>query len=152
MRPKPSLHVSIAEQTVELRSAAGAVLHRFPVSTSVRGTGFENGSLRTPTGRFRVCAKVGRNAPTGMIFKARRATRRIARQGGEEDLVTSRILWLEGLEAENANTRERFIYFHGTNHEAQLGTPASHGCVRLANADIIKLFAQVPRGTPVFIA
>ena len=87
-----------------------------------------------------------------MIFKSRRATGRVARQGEPGDLILSRILWLEGLDRANANTKSRFIYIHGTNHEAQLGRTASHGCVRLRNADVIELFSIVPRGSLVHIA
>ena len=122
------------------------------MSTSARGTGCQVGSLRTPTGRFRIAAKLGRNAPNGMVFKSRKATGRIARQGGSDDLILTRILWLEGLDRANANTRARYIYLHGTNHEAKLGRPASHGCIRLANAwAFIELFALAPRGTRVHI-
>ncbi len=69
-----------------------------------------------------------------------------------DDLVMSRILWLDGLEAANANTYSRYIYIHGTNHEEHIGEPASHGCVRMKNADIADLFELVQVGTPVAIA
>ncbi len=152
MKPKPTLRISVARQTLEVVSPAGKVLRRYRVSTSGRGTGFREGSLRTPTGRFRIAAKLGRNAPAGMVFKARKATGRIARQGGTDDLILTRILWLEGLDRANANTKARFIYLHGTNHEAKLGRASSHGCIRLANADIMELFALIPRGACVDIA
>ena len=63
----------------------------------------------------------------------------------------SRILWLDGLDEHNANTRGRFIYIHGTKHEDKIGTPASRGCVRMRNADVIDLFDRVEEGTPVVI-
>jgi lipoprotein-anchoring transpeptidase ErfK/SrfK len=63
----------------------------------------------------------------------------------------SRILWLDGLEEHNANTRERFIYIHGTKHENKIGEPASHGCIRMRNADVIELFDLVDEDTPVVI-
>ena len=68
-----------------------------------------------------------------------------------EDLVMSRILWLDGLDEHNANTRERFIYIHGTKHEAKIGTPASCGCIRMRNADVVELFNLVDHDTPVII-
>ena len=77
--------------------------------------------------------------------------REIAPQGGDEDLVLTRILWLAGLEGDNANTKERYIYIHGTNQEAMLGTPASHGCVRMSNADVAECFDQITEGAPVEI-
>jgi lipoprotein-anchoring transpeptidase ErfK/SrfK len=91
-------------------------------------------------------------APLWAEFKSRQPTGRIAEPGGEEDGVLTRILWLEGLDPENANTRGRYIYFHGTNREDLIGTPASHGCVRLRNEDMEELFDLVPEGTPVVIA
>jgi lipoprotein-anchoring transpeptidase ErfK/SrfK len=67
------------------------------------------------------------------------------------DLVLTRILWLHGLEPLNANTWQRYIYIHGTNDEASIGRPASHGCVRLRNADMVDLFDLTPEGTQVWI-
>ena len=69
----------------------------------------------------------------------------------QSDLVLTRILWLQGLEDQNANTFQRYIYIHGTNDEASLGRPASHGCVRMRNREIIELFDLVAEGTPVWI-
>jgi hypothetical protein len=69
----------------------------------------------------------------------------------EDDLILSRILWLDGAEAANANTKERYIYIHGTNQEERIGTPASHGCVRMTNADVIDLFRRLRVGSEVVI-
>ena len=74
-----------------------------------------------------------------MVFRSRQPTGEIGLGAPDDDLVLTRILWLEGDEPHNANTRERYIYIHGTNHESQLGEPASHGCVRMRNADIVEL-------------
>jgi lipoprotein-anchoring transpeptidase ErfK/SrfK len=68
--------------------------------------------------------------------------------------MLSRILWLRGREVGRnrlggVDTMRRFIYIHGTPDEAALGTPASHGCVRMRNADVIELFELVEPGTPV---
>jgi lipoprotein-anchoring transpeptidase ErfK/SrfK len=86
-----------------------------------------------------------------MIFKGRKATGEFGRAGDEGDHVQTRILWLDGLEPENANTKERYIYIHGTNAAHLLGTPASHGCVRLSDADAVDLFDLVPEGTEVVV-
>jgi lipoprotein-anchoring transpeptidase ErfK/SrfK len=43
------------------------------------------------------------------------------------------------------------IRIHGTNNNASIGTPASHGCMRLRRGDIEDLYPLVPIGTPVFI-
>jgi L,D-transpeptidase YbiS len=144
------LRVDTVAQTVALIED-GAVRKSWPVSTSRFGLGFEPGSFKTPTGRFSVAEKIGDGTPPWSEFKGRKPTGRIAEPGGEEDGVLTRILWLEGLDAENANTKERYIYFHGTNREDLIGTPASHGCVRLRNADMLELFDRVPAGAMVEI-
>jgi lipoprotein-anchoring transpeptidase ErfK/SrfK len=43
------------------------------------------------------------------------------------------------------------IAIHGTDQPQVIGGYASHGCVRLTNADIAALVQQVPAGTPVTI-
>ena len=146
-----SLHVSIAHQALAVRNAAGAVLRRYPVSTSRFGIGTEPGSLRTPLGRFRVGEKIGDGEPLGAVFKSRRPTGENGLDAPDDDLVLTRILWLEGAEAANANTRERYIYIHGTNHEDLIGEPASHGCVRMRNADVAELCDLIPVGCAVRI-
>ena len=120
-----------------------------PVSTSRAGPGFEPGSFKTPTGVFRVYERIGENAPSGTTFVGRVPIEEPP--ASDDDLITSRILWLDGLERENANTKERYIYIHGTNQEDLIGQPVSHGCVRMRNEDIIKLFEMVAVGTPVEI-
>ncbi len=122
-----------------------------PVSTSRFGLGFEEGSLRTPTGRFTVHSRHGEDAPAGAVFKGRVFTGEIALQGGDEDLILTRVFTLGGCDADNANTLARCIYIHGTNQEALLGSPASHGCVRVANDAAVRLFPLLPPGTPVHI-
>lgn len=147
------LRVSIARQTVEARDH-GRMIWSAPVSTSRYGTGSEEGSFKTPLGHLVIAEKIGAGAPLGTIFKARIPTGQIwtPEHPTEDDLILTRILWLDGTEPDNANTKARFIYFHGTNHEDRIGTPASHGCIRLRNADIIELFDLAPVGTPVEIA
>jgi len=120
-----------------------------PVSTSRAGLGFEPGSFKTPTGLFRIHQKIGQNARTGTIFKARVPVD--DPRAPDDDLITSRILWLDGLERENANTKERYIYIHGTNQESLVGQAVSHGCIRMRNEDIICLFDMVPVDTWVEI-
>ena len=148
---KNSLHVSVQDQVVQVRSVSGKVLRRFPVSTSRFGLGSEPGSYRTPLGRFCIAEKIGHDAPLGAVFKSRVSTSEMGLHSLDEDLVLTRILWLDGLEPHNANTHSRYIYFHGTNHESRVGEPASHGCIRLRNADMVELFSLVETGTEVFI-
>jgi L,D-transpeptidase YbiS len=144
------LIVDVNHQRVDLLED-GVATAFWDVSTSKFGLGSEEGGFRTPTGRFRICEKIGAGAPLWSVFKGRVATGTIATPGGDEDLILTRILWLEGLEPENANTRDRYIYFHGTNQENLIGSPASHGCIRLRNADIADLFDRVEVGIPVEI-
>jgi lipoprotein-anchoring transpeptidase ErfK/SrfK len=144
------VRVDVGRQCLELWRG-GEVVRSYPVSTSRFGTGFLEGSFQTPTGRFVVAEKVGEGAPSGAVFRSREATGDIHAGGGEEDAVLTRILWLSGLDPENQNTRDRFIYIHGTNREDLIGQPVSHGCVRMSNADVVDLFAAVPVGTTVEI-
>ena len=132
-----------------------------PVSTSKYGVGNKNGSNKTPLGTHRVKKKYGAGAEKGAVFIARANTGRIARiytepKDLDEDLVTTRILWLEGLEkglnkGKGVDSYSRYIYIHGTPEEGLIGTPASHGCVRMKNDDVIELFNRVEEGTLVEI-
>ena len=107
--------------------------------------------MKTPTGRFRIAEKIGAKAAIGTVFKNRRPVRVSKKAFADEDLVMTRILWLEGLEKSNANTFDRYIYIHGTNHEDKIGKPASHGCVRMRNDDMAELFDLVSVKTRVSI-
>ncbi len=148
--PPQSILIDIKRQTLELHHD-GHVIATYPVSSSQFGLGCEEGSFRTPTGRFRVCEKFGDTAPPWMIFKGRLPTGETAFPGGEHDHVLTRILWLEGLDEANRNTKDRYIYIHGTNQEDLIGSPASHGCIRLKNLEMIDLYEQVEIGTEVHI-
>lgn len=136
---------------MDLFDDSGSLIRRYVISTSKFGLGSEPGSNKTPIGNFRIAEKVGDDAPAGVIFKSRIQTDEFGKEDDPEDRVQTRILWLEGLDPENSNSKERYIYIHGTNAESQLGSPASHGCVRMSNNDVIDLYAQVKVGTPVVI-
>ena len=107
--------------------------------------------MKTPPGNFRIAEKIGHDAEPGTIFKARVPLGPDDPLPETEDLITSRILWLDGVDEENANTRERFIYIHGTKHEDKIGLPASHGCIRMRDDDVIELFELVDETTQVVI-
>ncbi len=147
-----SLHVSVPAQTLEVRRGRHRIERCFPVSTSRFGLGSEPGSLRTPLGRFQIHAKIGDAAPLGTVFQSRVPVTHDGLISTAEDLVLTRILWLDGLDPHNQNTLGRYIYFHGTNHEALVGQPASHGCVRMLNRDIVELYDLVRVGTEVRIS
>ncbi|WP_026287689.1 L,D-transpeptidase [Thioalkalivibrio sp. ALJ24] len=140
----------------------GRVTDIFDVSTAENGVGSEEGSLRTPPGLHRIAERFGEDAPKGTIFRARGDTGQTAEilTGPDErsarDNITSRILWLEGLEdgvnrGEGIDSLQRYIYIHGTDEEGRIGQPASHGCVRMRNDEVIELFPRLPVGTPVLI-
>ena len=143
--------VHVPSQTLDVLDG-GTLLRRYVISTSRFGLGTEPGSNKTPTGHFRIAEKIGDGAVPGEIFISREPTGRIGGEADEHDHVQTRILWLDGLDPANANTRERYIYIHGTNAESRLGTPASYGCVRMGNEDIIDLYDRVAVGAAVEIA
>src|SRR6266568_6934102 len=147
---RTKIDIAIGDQRLTL-TRDGEVLRSYPVSSSRFGVGTEEGSMKTPLGDFRIAEKIGHDAEPGTIFKARVALGPDDPLPETEDLITSRILWLDGLDEHNANTRDRFIYIHGTKHEDKIGSPASHGCVRMRNADVIELFDLVEEDTPVVI-
>ena len=148
--PEATIRISVRKQRLTLKSGRKK-LAEYPVSTSRFGLGSKEGSFKTPTGKFHVADKIGEGMPLGTVFKSRRPVKATKKALREEDLVMTRILWLDGLERRNANTHDRYIYIHGTNHEEKIGLPDSHGCVRMKNADMVELFERVTEGTPVEI-
>ncbi len=158
MRPSPAnrtwpeadtrIEVSIQEQALTLFKNEERQFS-VPVSTGAKGIGFSEGSHQTPTGHFVIRERIGEGAPLHTFFKGRRPLGIGSSQS--EDAILTRILWLEGLDEENSSTYRRYIYFHGTHEEDLIGRPASHGCIRLNNGDMLNLFDQVPLFTRVNI-
>ncbi|RZJ59887.1 MAG: L,D-transpeptidase [Acidovorax sp.] len=157
-----AIHIAIHIGRQELCLLDGdEVLARYPVSTALNGAGEAHGSGCTPRGQHRVRAKVGAGCAPGTVFVGRRPTGEVyspdlAAQHPGRDWILARILWLTGCErgfnrGGGVDTLRRFIYIHGCPDGTPLGVPASHGCVRMANADVIDLFERVPVGTPVLI-
>ena len=147
---EPKINISVKKQELTLKLGRKK-LAAYPISTSRFGLGSKEGSLKTPTGKFRIAEKLGDGMPLGTVFKSRRPVKVTKKMLREDDLVMTRILWLDGMEPANANTYERFIYIHGTNHEGQIGEAASHGCIRMRNRDLLELFDRVGVDTPVII-
>jgi phosphoserine phosphatase SerB len=151
MSSKFRIEVSIDDQVLELFEG-GQLVRKFPVSTAAKGVGCGIGSHRTPTGRLVISEKIGDGEPACTVFRGRVAVGLWdGEQGGDEDLILTRILRLDGLDPENANSRERCIYIHGTNRADLIGTPSSHGCIRLANEEMMELFELVDEGTEVWV-
>jgi len=127
------------------------------VSTSRRPPSNVKDSLGTPRGLHEISEKHGAGQPPGIVFKARVATGKhffeYPADEQEKHLITTRILWLGGLEpgynagtnpaGETVDTKQRYIYIHGTNHEELLGAPSSIGCIELSNLGVLELFDQV---------
>jgi lipoprotein-anchoring transpeptidase ErfK/SrfK len=157
----PLIIISASEQKLYLIEH-NAVSQAYSISTAEAGLGSRSGSNKTPLGVHRIAEKFGDKAAPGTIFKARRNTGRIAKiltQPGarsKADNVTTRILWLSGLEdginkGGKVDSHKRYIYIHGTDEEGRLGKPASHGCIRMTNKGVIEVFNKVPVGTLVNI-
>jgi lipoprotein-anchoring transpeptidase ErfK/SrfK len=130
----------------------GTLMATYPVSTSKFGLGDYLRSSRTPLGQLEVAKKIGDNAPLGAVFKDRVRTGEIvAPNSPGRDPIVTRILWLRGQEAQNANAFGRYIYIHGTPEERLIGTPASYGCIRMRSTDVVQLYNIVGVGAAVTI-
>lgn len=133
----------------------------YAVSTARAGAGQDGGSFQTPLGRHEIRACIGADAPLGAAFRGRRATGEIwspqlHAEHPERDWILTRILWLRGLEFGHnrggpVDSFARYIYIHGTPDCEPVGQPGSHGCVRMRNKDVVRLFDGVAVGTPVDI-
>jgi lipoprotein-anchoring transpeptidase ErfK/SrfK len=124
----------------------------YPVSTSKYGLGDYWGRMTTPLGYLQVACKIGNNAPDGAVFHNRRFTGEILRPNAPgRDPIITRIIWLRGLEPQNAHAFNRCIYIHGTPEERYIGRPASYGCIRMKSHDVTTLFNELPVGALVQI-
>lgn len=162
--PSPfEIRISIANQSLELIASLGngETIARYSVSTALAGPSCLSESGGTPLGRHRVRLKIGHDAPLNAIFVGRRWTGEVyspslAERFPDRDFILSRILWLDGLEpgvnkGGRVDTLRRFVYIHGTNAVEQIGSPVSHGCIRMSSSDITSLFDMVVSGTFVTI-
>jgi hypothetical protein len=143
--------ISVKDQKLMLMSN-GARLATYPISTSKFGVGDAWGRMTTPLGFLQVAEKIGDHAPVGAVFRNRRFTGEILKPNAPgRDPVITRIIWLKGLQAENAHAFSRCIYIHGTPEEKTIGRPASYGCIRMKSRDVTDLYAQLPIGALVEI-
>lgn len=162
--PARLIAVSIGEQRLWF-VAEGRQQKAYLVSTSLRPPCNVKDSLGTPRGLHEIAEKIGAGQPPGIVFKGRVANghhySELPTEEQAKNLITTRILWLRGLEpgvnsgvndsGESVDTHGRYVYIHGTNHEERLGQPASSGCVQMRNLEIIELFDAVRTGDPVWI-
>ncbi|HNA21087.1 MAG TPA: L,D-transpeptidase [Agitococcus sp.] len=155
-----NIEINIATQQLTVWQQQ-QIIAQFIISSALKGAGEIQGSEQTPRGQHIIRAKIGQNQPINSVFKARRPTGEIynaqlAIQFPTRDWILTRIMWLSGCElgknrGGQCDTMRRYIYIHGTPDTEPMGTPKSHGCIRMRNEDIIQLFDLVPVYTPVII-
>ncbi len=156
------IEICIADQTLTLLDDFGRLRTKYSISTAANGIGCEKNSGCTPLGEHIIRAKIGAGAPLNAVFVGRRATGEICTSElmatfPDRDWILTRILWLSGTELGknrlgNVDTMQRYIYIHGAPDGVEMGRAASHGCVRMRNADVIELFDLVDTGTSVLIS
>ena len=154
------LFVNITEQKMYYIKEGG-IVKTYVISSSSYGVGNKAGSNKTPIGLHKVKQKFGEETPIngkmiGRVFYGNIATIYTDNTKSKTDDVCSRILWLVGLEeglnkGEGIDSYNRYIYIHGTSEEGRLGKPASHGCIRMKNKEVIELYEKVKIGTLVLI-
>ena len=151
--PDTQHHIVISTRDQKLAILdRGTLMAAYRVSTSKFGLGDALRSSRTPLGQMEVAKKIGDNAPLGAVFKDRVRTGEIvAPNSPGRDPIVTRIIWLRGREAKNANAFGRYIYIHGTPEERLIGTPASYGCIRMRSTDVVQLYNIVGIGAEVTI-
>ena len=145
------LIISVRDQKLMLLRN-GSKVAIYPISTSMFGLGDAWGRMTTPLGYLAVEKKIGDNVPVGAVFHKRRLTGEVLQPNAPgRDPITTRIIWLRGLEPQNAHAFQRGIYIHGTPEEKKIGQPASYGCIRMKSKDVAELYNQVPLGAVVQI-
>ncbi|TRW90752.1 L,D-transpeptidase [Candidatus Methylobacter oryzae] len=154
------LDICIATQQLTVYEGGDSV-QCYPVSTARKGAGELMGSECTPTGWHKIRAKIGDGQPLNSVFVGRRATGEIysaalGKQQPQRDWILTRILWLGGLEPGKnrygkVDTTWRYIYIHGCPDQLMNGSPGSHGCIRMKNADVLELFNRIKVGVKVYI-
>ncbi len=142
--------INIADQTLAYQNKT------YSISSAKNGVGEVEGSYCTPLGKFKIAEKIGENLEVGSVLVARAPTgevfsKTLFDQNPDRDWILTRILWLEGVENHNKNTKDRYIYIHGSPDETLMGVPGSKGCIRMHNHDVIELFDKVHTGEDVVI-
>ena len=157
---KTIIFVSIDAQKLYLIKK-NIIIKSYSISSSEYGIGNKNGSKKTPLGLHTIARKIGEKTPINgrmiaRVFTGETSIIYLDGSRSKTDDITSRILWLQGEEdginkGENIDSFKRYIYIHGTSEEGLIGQPASHGCIRLKNKDVIDLYKDVAIGTLVLI-
>ena len=154
------IKISIDEQRLQLLVAGKAIMD-VAVATATNGPGEVMHSECTPRGWHRVRARIGAGSPAGSVFVGRRPTGEIytpalGEAHPQRDWMLTRLLWLCGEEPGRnrfgqVDSMRRYIYIHGCPDEHPMGVPSSHGCIKMRNMEVIRLFDRVPAGTRVLI-
>ncbi len=134
--------INIKDQTLSFKDKT------YSISSAKNGIGEVENSYCTPTGKFKIAEKIGTGLDINAVLVARQPTgeiynTKLSKKHPDRDWILTRILWLEGVEKHNKNTKSRYIYIHGTPDQTQMGVPGSKGCIRMKNQDIIELFDRV---------
>lgn len=155
------IDIDISQQRLYLKQN-NDLIKSYPISSSKYGEGSTENSNMTPLGLHVIKEKIGTNVPINTLFISRINTKRTvnienSRNKTKDDHITSRILWLDGLEegknkGKGVDSYSRYIYIHGTHEEGLIGEKASHGCIRMLNNDVIDLYNYVSIGTEVYIS
>ena len=128
----------------------------YSISTAKNGIGEVEDSYCTPIGKFKIIEKIGANLELGSVIVNRESTGEmyntvLAKKFPDRDWILTRILWLDGIEVHNKNTKNRYIYIHGSPDETPMGIPGSKGCIRMHNLDVVDLFENIQTGEDVVI-
>ncbi len=154
------INISNLEQRLSLISKSYNRRIAYPISTAKLGMGELKNSYKTPRGWHKIIEIIGKSEPINSVFTSRLTTGEIYKHSllkdTNQDWILSRIIRLSGLEIgynslKNVDSMQRYIYIHGTNEEEKIGTPCSHGCIRMKNDDIIKLCKQISLDTLIYI-
>ena len=155
------IDIDISQQRLYLKQNDN-LIKSYPISSSKYGEGSTENSNMTPLGLHVIKEKIGTDVPINTLFISRINTKRTvnienSRNKTKDDHITSRILWLDGLEegknkGKGVDSYSRYIYIHGTHEEGLIGEKASHGCIRMLNNDVIDLYNYVNIGTEVYIS
>lgn len=156
------IEVDVATQSLRvLEREGGSALWEVAVATAKKGVGEQYGSYQTPRGLHVIRAKIGAGAPRNGVFVGRRLTGEIYSPAlrqvyPQRDWILTRILWLSGLEKGKnrlgtVDTMRRYVYVHGAPDDDVMGIPSSHGCIKMRNDDVIRLFDMIKVGTPLHI-
>ena len=149
------INIHISSQTLEL-IIDKRLYKTYQISSAKNGLGEKENSYCTPRGMHKISKKIGEGLKENSVLVGREFTGEIFNESlfkkfPERDWILTRILWLEGLEEHNKNSKDRYIYIHGTPDSTELGKTGSKGCIRVNNKDMVEIFNLSQEGDEVNI-